>query len=168
MSHSIEVTSLEQLQAQLKQLRAENKALQAENPKRLKAQIKRLQEENRSKNAELSSIKSKMKELQKSSQGEQSNRIDMPDQHLEMLEILQEPHWESSDKSWAVYLELDSESADSDQPDFNLRLVDRRTGCTKMPHMSAEDGKPSVSWPRMRAIPKEVKEKIESLVEVNE
>ncbi|CAM3588258.1 hypothetical protein [Parendozoicomonas haliclonae] len=165
MSHSTEAISIEELQEQLKQLQAENKALQADNPKRLKAQIKRLQEENRSKNAEVSSLKTKLKQAQKDQQSRQSNMVDMA-QHLETLKILQEPHWESNDKSWAVYLEIDPESESSEQPDYNLRLLDRKSGCTKMPHMNIEDDKPSVAWPRMRAIPKEVKEKIESLVEV--
>ncbi|WP_281646586.1 hypothetical protein [Parendozoicomonas sp. Alg238-R29] len=166
MSSTSEALSLDKLQAELKQLKAENKALMADNPKRLKTQIKRLQDDNRSKNAELNQLKSRLKKAQQESTEKDSFLDEMSDS-LNTLKVLEKPHWESEDKSWAVYLELDKDGKEAEQPDFNLRLVDRKTGGAKMPHMDeGKDGKPVLSWPRMRTIPKDVKVVIENLVEL--
>ena len=164
---SAETQSIDQLQAELKQLKAENKALQADNPKRMKAQIKRLQDDSRSKNAEIAQLKTRLKQAQQDSADRDAALQEMG-QNLHTLKILEKPHWESEDKSWAVFLEMDKESAeDGQQPDFNLRLIDRKTGGAKMPHMEQDENeKPVLVWPRMRTIPKDVKAAVESLVEL--
>ena len=87
--------------------------------------------------------------------------------HFQSLQVLEKPHWESEDKSWAIYLEIDQETRDNERPDFNLRIVDRKTGGAKMPHVENDDnGKPVIAWLRMRSIPKEVKTRIEEMVEI--
>lgn len=166
MSSNSQTLSLEKLQAEIKQLKAENKALQADNPKRMKTQIKRLQDENRSKNNEITQLKTRLKKTQQESTDKDALLQEMGDS-LHTLKVLEEPHWESEDKSWAIYLELDKESTEGEQPDFNLRLVDRKTGGAKMPHMEEDkEGKPALNWPRMRTIPKDVKAVVENLVEI--
>ncbi len=162
MSLSTEAISLEKLHTAFKQLQAENKTLLADNPKRLKKQIKRLQEENRAKNAEIDVLKSRLKHAQPHAQ---QYTLEEQVNAQETLKISDEPYWESEDKSWAIYLDPDQETTDDQQPGFNLRVLDRKTGCAKIPHMSMDaDNQPAVAWPRMRAISKEVKEKIENIV----
>ncbi len=166
MSSSSDTSSLEKLRAELKQLKTEHKALQAENPKRLKAQIKRLQDDNRGKQAEINLLKNRVKQVQSESQGKDAILQDM-EHNLGSLKVLEKPHWESEDKTWAVYLEPDRDTKEGEQLDFHLRLVDRKTGGAKMPHMeNDDDGKTKLSWPRMRAIPKDVKAVIEGIVEI--
>ncbi len=149
--------------AQLQQLQAENKALLADNPKRLKSQIKRLQEESREKNREIAALKASLKKAQQETIDVQM-LLGETVHSQETQNVLDKPYWESADKSWAVFLEVDRDN-ETAEPDFNLRLLDRKSSCTKVPHMNEDDaGLASVAWPRMRAIPKEVKEAIEEMV----
>ncbi|MCL6269450.1 hypothetical protein M3P05_05790 [Sansalvadorimonas sp. 2012CJ34-2] len=158
--------SIEALQAEIKQLKAENKTLQADNPKRMKAQIKRLQDDNRSKSTELNQAKSRLKKAQEQ-QAAQEKMLQEMNHHFQSLQVLEKPHWESEDKSWAIYLEIDQETRENERPDFNLRVVDRKTGGAKIPHVEEDDNKkPYIAWPRMRAVPKDVKNAIEEMVEI--
>ncbi|MTI12514.1 DUF3450 domain-containing protein [Sansalvadorimonas verongulae] len=166
MSSTSQSSSIEKLQEEIKQLKAENKTLQADNPKRMKTQIKRLQDENRNKNNEITLLKTRLKKAQQESSEKDALLQEMGDS-LHTLKVLEEPHWESEDKSWAIYLEVDQDNAEAEQTDFNLRLVDRKTGGAKMPHMEEDkEGKPALNWPRMRTIPKDVKAVVENLVEI--
>ncbi len=159
-------SQLEKLKTELKLLKAENKALNADNPKRMKTQIKRLQDENRSKNAEITQLKSRLKQVQTENSDQESVMQEMGET-LETLKVLETPHWESEDKTWAVYLEMDQGENPDEPVDFNLRLVDLKTGGAKMPHMDKDgNGNPELVWPRMRTIPKDVKTAIENLIEM--
>ena len=73
------------------------------------------------------------------------------------LQILEKPHWESADKSWAVFLGLDEDQKEKGS-DFTIRVVDHNTGGSKTAHMGDdEDGTPKLVWPRMGTLPKDVK-----------
>lgn len=149
--------------AQLQKLQTENKTLLADNPKRLKNQIKRLQEESRDKNREIAALKAALKKAQQETIDAQM-QLGEAVHSQQSQDILDKPYWESADKSWAVFLEIDRDN-ETAEPDYNLRLLDRKSSCTKIPHMNEDDaGTAIVTWPRMRTIPKEVKEAIEEMV----
>ncbi|WP_211830560.1 hypothetical protein [Kistimonas asteriae] len=160
-----DASELIKLREENRQLIREFKILQADNPKRLKTQIKRLQEDNRSKQNDIAQLKSKLKREQEET-ATLRQALEELNESIQHLQVLEQPQWESEDKSWAVYLKLDDNTPDGQTPEFSIRVLDRQTGGAKTAHMDEDDdGNHKLSWPRMRAIPKDVKTAVEQLIE---
>ncbi len=150
--------ALEQLKQENRILKAELKALQADNPKRLKQQVKRLQEQNRSKDAELTLLK---KNLKKSN--EELKEVSAV---LDEQAALATPQWLSEDKSWAVYLSLpDFTGEETTNDELVLKIVDLKTGGAKVVHMDDGENGTELTWPRMRTVPKNVKDAVTEIME---
>ncbi|WP_461536509.1 hypothetical protein [Spongorhabdus nitratireducens] len=148
---------LEKLKQENRALKAELKALQADNPKRLKEQNKRLQAQNRGKDAELNQLKQNLKKVTK--ERDDFNAV------LDDLGALATPQWLSEDKSWAIYLsrpEFTGEELADDE--LHLKIVDLKTGGAKVVHVDETENGNEVSWPRMRTVPKNVKDEVNKIV----
>ncbi|GFR72314.1 hypothetical protein ElyMa_000376400 [Elysia marginata] len=160
-----DASELIKLREENRQLIREFKILQADNPKRLKTQVKRLQEDNRNKQNEIALLKSKLKREQEETAALRQ-ALEELNESIQHLQVLEQPQWESEDKSWAVYLKLDENTPEGQTPEFSIRVLDRQTGGAKTAHMDVDDdGNQKLSWPRMRAITKDVKNAVEQLIE---